>query len=176
MAETIYPERLRCKNCRKKLDKIVLDGLFCSYTCAKVPTPSPNLNDAPRHCKREVGGVWGWKTKFRYDNEVPEKLRKDPATNIYSCDYCHFKHVGHSRLQVETTDKLRRTVADAKTLGSVIQRSREQRKIEKKLLAKALNVPVIRITEIENGDPKMNIQVLFAVMNKLRIAVELIER
>jgi len=176
MAETLFPKRLRCKTCRKGLEKIVLDGLYCSYRCAGVPVPSNKVAEAPRHCKREVNGIWNWKTKYRYDGEVPEKLRQDPGTNIYVCDYCHFKHVGHSRLQVDVPEKLRRTVSDAVTLGSVIQRSREQRKIDKKTLAKVLKVPAIRITEIENGDPKMNIQVLFLVINKLRIKLELIEQ
>ena len=176
MAEKLYPERLRCKACRKNLDRIVIDGLYCSYTCAKLPTPSPKIADAPRHCKREVNGVWDWKKKFRWDGEVPQRLRDDPATNVYLCDYCHFKHVGHSRVLPVDNEKLRRTVADMKTLGSVIQRAREKKGLDKKVLAKVLKVPAIRITEIEAGDPKSNVQVLFAILAKLRITVELIER
>lgn len=176
MPEKVFPERLRCKTCRKQLDKVVLDGVFCSYRCAKLPTPSNKVADAPRHCKRQVNNVWGWKTRYRSEGEVPQKLRNDPGTNIYRCDSCHFLHVGHSRVQPDDVEKLRRVVGDAVTLGSVVQRVREQKNIDKKDLAKVLKVPAIRLTEIENGDSKMNVLILFAVLNKLRITVELIER
>lgn len=173
MAETLFPQRLRCKTCRKNLDKTVLDGLYCSYRCASLPQPAPSVLDAPRHCKRAIDGIWGWKTKFRYENEVPEKLRLDPATNIYRCDYCHFLHVGHSRVEENVPVALKRTVRDITTLGSVILRYREQKNISKKDLAKMLKVPVIRITEIEEGNPKMNAEILFNVINKLRLSVEI---
>lgn len=176
MTEKLFPERLRCKTCRKGLDRIVLDGLYCSYRCASLPTPSADISLAPRNCKREVNGVWDWKTKFRSEGEVPKRWRDDPATNIYRCDYCHFLHIGHSRVQPADTEKLRRTVSDLVTLGSVIQRSREQKNISKKDLARILKVPAIRLTEIEEGSPKANPVIMFAVLNKLRITVELIER
>lgn len=172
MAEILYPKRLRCKTCRKNLETTVLDGLYCSYRCAKLPQPSKNIADAPRHCKRAINNVWGWKTKYRYEGEVPEKLQKDPGTNIYRCDSCHFLHVGHSRVE-ESSVSLKRFVQDEKTLGSVILRYREQKNISKKDLAKSLKIPVIRLTEIETGNPKMNVTMLFMVLNKLRLTVEI---
>lgn len=172
MAEILYPKRMKCKTCRKGLNKTVLDGLYCSYKCANLPQPSDDIAQAPRHCRRAINGVWGWKTRFRYENEVQEKLRLDPATNIYRCDYCHFLHVGHSRPD-EAPTQLKRTVTDIQTLGSVILRYREQKNISKKDLAKMLKVPLIRITEIENGDPKLNPTILFAVLYKLRLTVEI---
>lgn len=175
MATLLFPQRTRCATCRKKLEETVLDGLYCSYKCAKLPTPSTDLEKVPRHCKRKVGEHWGLKTKYRWDGEVPQRLRDDPGTNIYVCDYCHFRHVGHSRLQPET-EKLRRLVSDSQTLGSVLLRAREAKKINKKTLAKALKVPAIRITEIERGDTKIDLDVLFKVMYALRIKVELIEQ
>lgn len=175
MAKLLFPERTRCAECRKKLEEVVLDGLYCSYKCAKLPTPTSDMEKVPRHCKRQVSGVWGSKTKYRWEGEVPQRLRDDPATNVYRCDYCHFLHVGHSRLQPET-EKLRRLVHDPQTLGSVVQRAREARKIEKKDLAKSLKIPAIRITEIERGDQKIDVSALFKVLHALRIKVELVQQ
>ncbi len=178
MVETFYPARQRCKTCRKKFnaDGIILDGLFCSYGCAGVVSPSSNVDDAPRHCKRSLDGVWGWKTKYVHEGAVPQRLRDDPATNVYRCSYCHFLHVGHDRPVDFGSEKLRRTVRDMKTLGSVVKRYREQRQIDKKVLAKVLNIPVVRITEIENGDKNVSVHILFVVLNKLDLMVELTGR
>jgi DNA-binding XRE family transcriptional regulator len=173
MPETLYPKRQRCKTCGKGLKDIVLDGLYDSYKCAGVPEPKKNIDAAPRNCKRMIDGKWGWKTKYKYEGAVPQRLRDDPATNVYRCDYCHYLHVGHSRPMDITPEQLRRTVSDLKTLGSVIQRYREQRGIDKKLLAKTLRVPAITLTEVENGDPKMDVAVLFATLNILRLSVEI---
>jgi transcriptional regulator with XRE-family HTH domain len=76
----------------------------------------------------------------------------------------------------EDVSKLRRVVSDEVTLGSVIQRRREQLNWDKKVLAKVLRVPAIRLTEIEAGNPKMDVSVLFKVLQKLRLTVEFIER
>lgn len=174
MTEKLFPVRVRCKTCSKKLEKTVIDGLFDSYACAKIPAPSPKVQDAPRHCRRQVNDKWDFKTKYRYEGEVPQKLRDDPATNIYRCDYCRFLHVGHSRIEPER-EKLRRTVGDTETLGSVVQRTRELRGIDKRKLAKALSIPAIRITEIERGDAKIDVSALFKVLSVLKIKVELVE-
>lgn len=177
MAITLYPNRTRCLACRKKLDKIILDGVYCSYPCAKAKRPSLKVNLAPRHCKREVNGRWNFKTRYTHEEAVPLKLRQDPATNIYRCDYCRFLHVGHSRQQVEIpVGKLSRTVRDLETIGSVVTRMRIQRKMEKKDLAKRLNVPCIRITEIEEANPNMRVDILFRALDALRITVNLTER
>lgn len=123
-----------------------------------------------------MGDRWDLKAKYRYEGEVPERLRLDPATNIYHCDNCLFLHVGHSRVQPGDAEKLRRTVHDEEVLGSVIRRRREQLGWEKSRLAKDLKVPAIRITEIENGDKKIDVSVLFKIMQRLKLTVEIIER
>lgn len=177
MAITLYPTRTRCFTCRKKLEQTILDGMFCSYACAQVKAPSTKIDLAPRHCKREVSGKWDFKTKYTHEAAVPLKLRQDPATNIYRCDYCRFLHVGHSRPQAEIpVGKLSRTVRDLETVGSVVTRMRIQRKMEKKDLAKRLKVPTIRITEIEEANPDMRVDILFRALDALRITVNLTER
>jgi len=173
MPETLYPVRLRCKTCRKAFENIILDGLYCSYRCAHLPQPSSNVADAPRHCKRLVDGVWGWKTKYSYEGAVPQKFRDDPSTNTYRCDYCHFLHIGHDRPTEITSEKLHRVVRDMKTLGSVVKRYRESKNIDKKVLAKVLNIPVIRITELENGDKNVSAHTIFLVLNKLNLNIEI---
>lgn len=176
MPEKLYPERQRCASCRKKLEETVLDGQYCSYPCASVTAPSPNVDLAPRFCKREVAGKWAFKAKFRAESEVPQKLRDDPATNIYRCEYCHFLHVGHSRPVEFTREKLRRTVSDTETLGSVIKRAREAKGVDIKVLAKRLKVPAIRLKEIEDGSPKMDVSVLMHVIYALRIQMIIQEK
>jgi DNA-binding XRE family transcriptional regulator len=177
MAETLYPERQRCKSCRKNFGKVVLDGIFCSYACAGIPTPSSNISEAPRHCKRQLDSSWGWKTQFTHEAAVPAHLRADPTSNIYRCDYCHFLHVGHSRVVVtHQREILKRKVWDEKTLGSVIQRVREEKKIERKAVAAKLKVPVYQIIEVETGSPKMSMVVVFRLMALLRLDLEVSER
>ena len=176
MTETLFPVRQRCKRCRKKLESIVLNGIHCSYRCALHPEPPATLEATPRQCKREVGGRWDYKTKFRSENEVPERLRADPGTNIYRCDNCLFLHVGHSRVKEEDKSKLRRTVYEMKTLGSVIQRRRDELNWDKKRLASDLGIRPIRITEIERGDAEIDGVALFKILARLKIVVELIER
>lgn len=176
MADKLYPERTKCKKCRKTLNQTVIDGMYDSYSCAGIPTPSSNVEEAPRHCKRMIDNRWGWKTKYRSTQEVPEHLRTDPATNIYTCDYCHFFHVGHSKIQSYAPEKLNRSVYDIKTLGSVLQRRREQRKFDKKFIASKLKVPVIRITEIEEGSSNADIRVLFALIHYLHLNIQITEK
>lgn len=173
MTENLYPVRTRCKKCRKGLsDTPIVDGIYCSYRCAGVAAPSNRVEDAPRWCKREVSGSWGFKTRFKYEGEVPQRLRDDPGTNIYRCGYCHNLHVGHNAPIAPTETSLHRSVTDLAQAGSVIQRYREALGIDRRTLAKSIKVPAIRITEIENGDKTAKAEVLFQVLSALRITIE----
>lgn len=176
MKEKLYPERTKCKKCRKTLNSVVIDGLYDSYTCAGLPAPENNVEKAPRHCKRMIDNRWGWKTKYRSADEVPVHLSSDPATNIYVCDNCHFLHVGHSKVQSYKPEKLKRSVWDMKTLGSVLQRRREQRNLDKKFVASKIKTSVIRITEIENGSPASDVKTLFNLIHFLHLNVEITEK
>lgn len=176
MADVLFPKRQRCKTCRKAFEKTVLDGLFCSYQCANILAPKANIDLAPRNCKRMTGASWGWKTKYTHEGAVPQRLQDDPGTNIYRCDYCHFLHVGHSRPVEIGFERLSRVIHDEKVLGSVIKRFRESKKIDIKVLAKILKVPVIRLNEIEEGKPNPDVSVIFKVLNYLRLNFTLTER
>jgi len=129
------------------------------------------MEETPRQCKRQVDGSWGYKTKFSSAQEIPEKYKKDPSTNLYLCENCHMFHIGHSR--VEPLEELSRYINTPTELGSVIKRYRESRGIEKKLLAAKLKVPTIRITEIEEGNPKADLGLVLKLLYVLRIKLGL---
>jgi hypothetical protein len=175
MAETFYPQRQRCKTCRKGFSDTILAGLYCSYRCGGFAAPAKTIEEAPRSCKRQVNDSWGYKTRYKSEIEVPEKYRSDPSTNIYLCDNCKFYHIGHSRPDATEVprEKLVRYVKDEKELGSVIERYMASRKIDKKVLAKKLKIPAIRITEIHNGSANVKASTLFTVMNELRLRIEI---
>jgi len=177
MAERLYPNRTRCKNCSKGLNNTpVVDGLFCSYRCAKLPTPSTKVDDAPRGCKRQIDGKWGFKTRYKYEAEVPQRLRDDPATNVYRCDYCHNLHVGHNAPIAAVETSLHRGVTSFEQMGSVIQRQRESRNLTRKQVAAKLKFPIIRLTEIEEGRKEARAEILFAVLKELRLSLEVKSR
>lgn len=172
--ETFYPSRQRCKTCRKAFKELVLGGLYCSYKCGHFPAPAKTITDAPRGCKREVNNKWDYKTRYRSEAEVPKKYQDDPSTNIYNCDNCRMYHIGHSRIEpVAKEERLVRYVTDLKELGSVISRYMETKKIDKKLLAKKLKLPVIRITEIQNGSAKATAYNLMLILNELHLRIEI---
>lgn len=176
MAIKIFPERVRCGKCRKSFGTIVVDGVYCSYACASVSPPKKNINDAPRECKRQVGEKWDFKKRYRSESEVPQKLRDDPGTNIYRCGHCRHLHVGHSRPDSFTRDKLNRVVGDTDTFGSVLARMREDKGWSIARLAAYLKVPQVRIREIENGDEKARMDIAFAAMRAVGLRVVVQER
>lgn len=172
MSQTYYPVRQRCKTCRKGFGELVIAGQFCSYKCGGFPQPAKTITEAPRGCKREVNGTWGYKTKFKSATEVPSKYQNDPSTNIYLCDNCRHYHIGHSRPE-QQPEKLVRYVSSYEELASVIARIFVQNNLDKKLVAKKMGVPIIRITEVINGSPKVSPVLLFKLLNFLRLRVEL---
>lgn len=174
--EKLWPERSRCKTCRKKLENTVLKGTFCSYACAGVRPPSRDVKAAPRSCRREVSGKWDFKTRYRGAAEVPEKLRADPGTNIYECEHCLCFHVGHSRPVEFTRDKLNRVVSSPDNLGSVLRRLREDRNVTDSALARRLKVPVGEIRKIESGAQNVNSAVLFRMLSAFRVQMVVQER
>lgn len=171
MAELLFPARQRCKNCSKKLEEIVLDGVYCSYKCIKLPAPARDVEKAPRSCRLERDGKWIWKQKYRYEGEVPQRLRNDPSTNVYRCEHCHFLHVGHDRaLGTEQA----RLVRDSGTLGSTLLRARESRGETRKDVATKLKIRPIRIKEIEEADETVNTEVLFKLISYYRMKLNLL--
>lgn len=172
MTEKLFPTRKRCKKCSKKLDAIVLDGVYCSYECGHFAIPFKNIQDAPRQCKMERNSEWVWKQKYRSISEVPKHLQNDPSSNIYTCSHCHFLHVGHSR---PLTKEPNRLVNDQKTLSETLVKMRELRKLTRKQVADKINVRPIRIKEIEENNETINMTVLFKLLKfyKMKMSVTL---
>lgn len=176
MSEKLFPERQRCAGCRKKLENLVVNGMHCSYACAKAKTPTANVDKAPKECKRIVAGVWDFKKRYRSESEVPLKLRQDPGTNIYRCQHCLHLHVGHSRPDAFTREKLHRVVGNLETLGSVLMKMREEKGWDVKRLATHLKVPQARIKEIEAGERAARMDIAFAALYAVGIRVVLQEK
>lgn len=176
MAEKLFPERQRCASCRKKLEDTVIDGIYCSYACGSVPLPTRDVEKAPRECKRLVSGTWDFKKRYRSESEVSAKLRQDPGTNIYRCPHCRHLHVGHSRPDSFTRDKLNRVVGNTETLGSVLHRMREDKGWTIQRLASHLKVPQARIKEIEAGSKTARMDITIAALYAVGVRMVLQER
>lgn len=174
--KSLYPERQRCAKCRKAFALVVVDGIYDSYACAGIRAPSTRLSDTPRECKRMVNDKWDFKQRYRSEEEVPLKLRNDPGTNIYRCQNCHHLHVGHSRPDQFQREKLNRIVGDAETLGTVLQRMREDRKWSVRKLSEHLKVPQVRIREIEEGHPNANLNLAIKALYAVGLRMILRER
>lgn len=171
MAVKLYPERMRCQKCSKKLETTVLAGLYCSYKCGGFPEPFKKVEDAPRGCRLERDGKWIWKQKYRAEIEVPQKLQNDPATNIYRCSHCQFLHVGHDRAL--GTEKAR-LIKDAETLGTVLTRIREEKNLTRKQVGDRLKVRPIRIKEIEENNETINTEVLFKLVKFYKAKIQIL--
>lgn len=171
MAEKLYPIRKRCKKCSKKLATVVLEGIYCSYACGGFPEPLKNIDDTPRQCKLERNGTWIWKQKYKSEEEVPQRLRDDPATNIYSCTNCRYLHVGHSRAIGTETARL---VNDAQTLGTVLLKTRENKGLTRKEVAEKIKTRPIRIKEIEDGANNMDITVIFSLIKYYKMKMNIL--
>lgn len=171
MTEKLFPERKRCKTCRGGLSAIVLDGLYCSYKCATLPEPFKDIMKAPRGCRLERDGKWVWKQKYRYELEVPGRLRDDPSTNVYTCEHCHFLHVGHSRATGQETARL---IGSAEVLGDTLRKIRESRKQTLKEVGAGIKERPIRIKEIEEGHDGISTKTLFKLISYYRVKINLL--
>lgn len=123
-----------------------------------------------------VNNAWDFKKRYRSEEEVSEKLRSDPGTNIYRCAHCLHLHVGHSRPDPFTREKLHRVVNNLDTLGSVLARMRQDKGWSVQRLAAHLKVPQIRIKEIESGEKSARMDIAFAALHAVGVRVVLQER
>lgn len=175
MAEVLFPDRVRCVSCRKNLtEDNVLSGKFCSFACGNFSAPAKSVDEAPRGCKRMLDGVWSYKKRYSSVASVPRKYQDDPASNIYECENCHRFHIGHSRPDVSHNplkDDLSAVVKDPVVLGETIRKYREALGLDKRVLAKSLKIPAVRITELEAGDKSVSLRVAFLVLDALRLRV-----
>lgn len=90
----LYPDRQRCRTCRRYFGFVVILRQWCSEECAGV---SYNLENAPRSCKvyRERLGGWIWKQTWWSERAVKRACRKKGAGSWYQCDGCWGYHLTH---------------------------------------------------------------------------------
>lgn len=104
---TLYPQRQRCRACRRYFGPLVVRGQWCSYHCAGMDVPSSDPADWPRqHFKRRsVSGPRFPKTSFNSEAEAAERMRHmNEQLTIYQCRYCGTWHLGHTRGHTRTEE------------------------------------------------------------------------
>lgn len=165
MAETLFPERQRCKKCRKGLGEqgaAVFLGLFCTARCASMAEPATDPAKAPRECKTARDGGWVFKRRYRSESEIPNKLRNDPSVDHYWCtNSCGNLHIGHSRIDLKREQF--RMLGDRGALADFLVKSRGE--ASHKQVATVAGIRPIRLKELEDaGFPSPDMNALFAVL------------
>lgn len=168
MAETLFPQRQRCKACRKALGQDrsdpVFHGLFCSTRCAGMAPLPKGPGQAPRECVTQRDGRWTWKRRHRCEEEVPDKILEDPSTKLYRCSVCAHLHAGHTRMGEAEKFRMLTSPAD---LADLLIKLRGKATVRQ--VAKAAGVQPIRLKELE--EPKkgqrVDLPTLFAVLDVL---------
>lgn len=174
LSEVLFPKRQRCKACGKKLDELVVLGLYDSYRCAGMANPAKNPDEAPRECKTERDGKWQWKRRYRSESEIPVKLREDPSSNWYWCTTsCGNLHIGHSRIKLDVEQQ--RVVRSREELVDVLLKARGKADI--KQVAKAAGILPIRLRELENPkSDRVDLDALFKVLKIYRLKLAVVFR
>jgi hypothetical protein len=84
--ELLYPERQRCRACRRHFDFIVILRLYCSRSCAGLPEQPANTEDLPRKCRVRENGVWRPKRVYFSPDEAERGMRANRNASFYLCD------------------------------------------------------------------------------------------
>lgn len=167
MAETLFPQRQRCKSCRGNLGKTVNDpvlfGLYCTSKCAGIGNPATRPEDAPRECTTVRDGRKVFKRVYRSQSEIPDRLREDPSASWYTCASGHI-HIGHTRMGEAEAFRMLNSPED---LADFLVKRRG--KATHGQVARVAGVQPIRLKELENPKKgqRVDVHVLFAVMNVL---------
>jgi hypothetical protein len=171
MADVLFPKRQRCKECGKKLESLVVLGLYDSYRCAGMAAPAKTPETAPRECKTERDGVWQFKRRYRSESEIPEKLQQDPSSKWYWCTTsCGNLHIGHSRIKLDT--EAQRVLKQRSDLADVLVKARGGATHTQ--VAKVAGIRPIRLKELEDPkSPSVDLEALFKVLYvyKLKLSV-----
>lgn len=166
MVETLFPERQRCKTCRGSFKSHVLNGLYCSYKCAKHPLPTTDAAKAPRECAYPRDGSAVFKRKFRCESEIPNTIMSKPDVSVYRCSHCLYLHTGTA---VARTVKASKSVGTWSELAEVLTKARGG--ADRKVVAKAAGILPIRIKELEDGTAKVDPDALFALLRVYRLSL-----
>lgn len=171
MAEKKYPERSRCKGCRKGLDKDypVYRGLYCSVECGGLSPVVEEVEAAPRCCRTMRDGRWLFKVRYKAKSMIPARVKDDPSTNVYWCENCHHLHVGRTLVAEGTVPRAaNRGLRSRADIADVLTKARGTG--THRVVAALAGVRPIRIKEWEDAsfdNPSLN--ALFALCRVYRI-------
>lgn len=166
MAETLYPERQRCKTCRGAFKTHILKGLYCSYKCAKHPEPELDPAKAPRECAYERDGKFVSKRKFRCESEIPDSIMSRPDVSVYTCSNCLYLHTGTA---VKRELKASKSIGSMEELAEVLVKARGS--ATRTTVGKVAGIRPIRIKEWEEGSDKADPAALFELLKLYRISL-----
>lgn len=84
----LYPQRQRCRTCRRFFGFIVHVRAFCSVECAEKGADLISPIDLPRCCRvRKTKGKGGWKAKLTfYGEEQAEEAAQREGSFWYRCE------------------------------------------------------------------------------------------
>ena len=166
--ERLFPDRQRCKACKKGLGVDGADvpfGLFCSTRCAGLAELHTDPSRAPKECKTERNGRWEFKRRYRSVGEIPARLRDDASANHYWCQHCGSLHIGHSRIRLD--NEAFRMLQSTADLGDLLVKLRGA--ATHKQVAAVAGVRPIRLKELEAGTPHPeSLATLFKVLAAYR--------
>lgn len=95
ISELLYPERQRCRICRRYFDFVVILRQYCSRSCAGLPE-QPETDETPRKCRVRIGGVWYPKAVFFAPDEADRAVKRNGKSHYYLCeppDGCGMYHL-----------------------------------------------------------------------------------
>lgn len=173
MTETLFPQRSRCKKCRKGLGHDgapVLMGLYCSCACAGMPAPSLSADHptTPRECKTKRDDAWVFKRRYRSIAEIPDKVLGDPATSTYWCKHCGHMHVG--RTLVEMRPEQNRGLRSRADVAEVLAKARGKATLRE--VGAAAGIRPVRIKEWEDASfDTPSVTALFALLRIYRMEI-----
>lgn len=84
--ELLYPQRQRCRTCRRCFNFVVILRLYCSRNCAGLPEQPADTDDLPRRCRVWADGVWRPKRVYFTPDEAERGVRVNGNSQYYLCD------------------------------------------------------------------------------------------
>lgn len=145
---------------RPRLPGPVLHAEVCGRA-----NPPTRPEDAPRECTTTRDGKVVFKRKYRSHSEIPDKIKNDPSTGIYTCNVCLHYHLGHTRAGQAESLRMFRGPED---LRDLLVKRRGSASVSD--VAKAAGVRPIRLRELEEGKAHPEgLETLFKVCAVLRL-------
>lgn len=81
----LYPERQRCRTCRRYFAFTVILRAYCSEECAGLPLRPIDVEDLPRQCRVKHDGIWRAKAVWN-SPRLAAKAAKKQKIHWYACE------------------------------------------------------------------------------------------